>query len=130
MKRYIILCVIAIVSLSIGYFVGNGVCMKSHEKQISEIRSAWYKACIEEEEVCAELYAKGYLLEQDHNNPTFASIWTQGLQLGTAHTLEAMNQVAIAFGENPIVLSDVNTIRQRIENIATDMIKSGKVSNE
>lgn len=104
--------------------------MKSHEKQISEIRSAWYKVCIEEEEFCAELYAKGYLLEQDHNNPTFASIWTQGLQLGTAHTLEAMNQVAIAFGENPIVLSDVNTIRQRIENIATDMIKNGKVSNE
>lgn len=130
MKKYIIGGIVAIALGAIGYISGVYVSNKSHAKQLFEIREAWYKACIEEENFCAELYAKGYLLEEDHNNPTFASIWVQGIQVGTSHALESMNRVAVAFGVNPLVLSDANIIQQRIENIATSMIRDGKVFNE
>lgn len=129
MKRNLIVIIASSVAFGIiGYFVGTAISNVSHQKQLQDIRSAWYKAAIAEEEFCAKLYTN-FLLEEDHNNPTMASIWVQGIQVGTSHALESMNQVAIAFGENPIVLSDIKTIQERIENIAIDMIKNGEVGN-
>ena len=125
MKKYILGSVVAIALGIIGYFLGK----VESRKQISEIRDAWYKASIEEEKFCAELYAKCYLMEEDHNNPTYASLMAQGLILGTSHALGGMNQVAIAFGEDSLLLSDVNTIMQRIENIGISMINDGKITD-
>ena len=130
LNKIIVVVVVAIAFGSIGYIAGTCVSNKSHSKQLSAIRKAWYNASIETENFCAKLYAEGYLLEEDHNNPTVASLWAQGILVGTSYTLESMNQVAIAFGEDPIVLSDINTIRQRIENIATSMIRDGEVSEK
>ena len=128
-KTVLIAAVAAVVCGVSGYFIGTGVSKHSHREQISEIRKAWYESAIAEEKFCAELYAKCVLLDETPDNPTFASIWGLGILLGTSHALESMNQVAIAFGENPILLSDINTTEQRIENIAKSMIQNGEISN-
>lgn len=127
MKKTIIGIIISSVAFGIlGYFIGTGISNNTHQKQLQEIRKAWIATCQAEEEFCAELYTN-YLLEEDHNNPTIASIWVQGIQIGTSHALESMNQIAIASGINPLVLSDMNTTQKRIENIALKKIQDGEI---
>lgn len=127
MKKILFGIIVGFVILGIGFVIGYTYTSKHYKTKLLEVRTAWYQAAMDEEERCAETYAKYYY--SDTTNLTYASFMAVGELVGTSYTIESMNKVLIALGENPLFLCDLSIISTRIENIAKRMIEEGKITN-
>lgn len=103
---------ISVATLIVGFTLGSLIFGISQHKKtvkiVNSVRSSWYDAANEAEDLVSSFYAD--------DNANYVEAY--GCVEGTACAIAEMNKVLLSIGESPLLLCNSETIEQQIINMA------------